>query len=317
MLAGSWGHKAHAAWLEGRDWKAVLAPYEAISNDGGFADDRRGFNNIHAVLTSVFNSLHLDRLPFDLLPPPATEVTFATPLGTVEVSGVAVDVVLIGVMDGLVREKRSGHKMPLEVKFTGRLHATFVAKFANYDIQTTAYIYAAGATQDVALGECFVSAFEMAMVPQSDRQCAKHGVAYAECGPIKHVRHTFVPVHRTPQRLAEFKALALRIAKRDLIPAALQLEKHGVEVALRSPRDGMFTTACDYCEFNKWCLVNERSLTAMKTMLRTAANDDRRIKSGPLPVAESEKWHDKETVGTVKRSPTKPKTRANGHRTSK
>ncbi len=291
MLAGIWGHKAHAAWLQGNDWEEALAPYADISKQGGFADDRRGHTNIRAVLDAVLSRLHRDRLPFDLVDGAATEITFTAPLGEVEVRGTKFDVVLIGVLDGLIREKATGHKMPLEVKFTGRLDSAFISKFVEYDIQTTAYIYAAGLTQDVALGECFVSAFEMASVPTSDRLCNKHGVVYAECGP-EHVKHTFISVRRTPARLNEFKALALRIASRYIAPAALMLEKHGVEVAQSAPRSGMFTMACDTCEFRKWCLVNERAAFAMTTMLRKRTFDDRRIRSGLLTVEESEKLVD-------------------------
>src|SRR5271157_3783774 len=126
MEAGKWGHVAMAAWLNGNDWRQAIEPYKVQSDEMAISEDRRGHANLAAVIGEVVARYPLERLPFELLSPSTTEVSFVAPLG--EVDGIPVD--LIGYIDKLIADKRTGLKMPLEHKFTGKLDDAFVRRFA-------------------------------------------------------------------------------------------------------------------------------------------------------------------------------------------
>jgi hypothetical protein len=223
----------------------------------------------------------VERLPFELLDPKTTEVGFVAPLGTLR-DGTPVD--LIGYIDKLVADKHSGSKLPLEHKFTGKVDAEFIGRFTEYDPQVTAYMLAAETILGQPCTEAWVNAIQMSMVPTSDRKCPKHGVLYAECGSL-HVVQTFIAARRTPAQLAEFKSRALDICERWVLPVARSLQRHGAEVATRTPRDGMFTGACEYCDYRRWCLTSQRSPNLMRTMLgERAGSADTRLRSGLVQV---------------------------------
>lgn len=286
MLAGSWGHKALAAWLNGDDFEEVLKPYEAISRTLGIDDDRRGYNNLLAILRAYTAYRVRDILPFDLLDPKTTEVSFVVPLGDVatkEGERVAVD--LIGYIDKLVRDRRTGRVMPLEHKFVGQLNDALAARFADYDQQTTAYILAAEGVLGEECDTAWVNAIEVAKVPSSERKCPKHGVPYSECGPLAdirdpHLRSSFISVRRDKADKEEFKKLALATVRDFILPVATVLERRGTEAVFSAPREGPFTGACDYCEYRRWCRTNRRSRSAFATMLRASTIDDSRLRSG-------------------------------------
>lgn len=286
LVAGKWAHTALAAWCNGDDWEAALAPYESISNELSIAGDRRGYPNLRSVMASFAMRHNRDALAFDLLDAKTTEISFVVPLGGVRSrSGADVPVDLIGYIDKLVRDKASGRLMLLEHKTTGKLDEAFVKRFVEYDPQTTAYILGVQTTTGETGDEAWVNAIEVKNVPSSSTKCAKHGVPFAECGPLgdirdPHVRQTFIRVQRTPARVAEFKARALDISERIVLPVAEAVAKKGVEVAMRTPRDGMFTGACDMCEYKNWCLRTERSHVALTTMLKKGSYDDSRLRSG-------------------------------------
>ena len=281
MEAGTVGHKATAAWLNGSNWEDAIADYEARSDELGIVEDRRGYNNMRIILREVFHRYTpQSNLPFELLTPQTTEVSFVAPLGILK-DGTPVD--LIGYIDKLVQDKRSGLKLPLEHKFTGKLDEGFVRRFTEYDPQVTAYMLAAETVLGERIGDAWVNAVEVAKVPQSTRKCTKHGVLYEECGPL-HVKQTFIAARRTPAQLAEFRIRAIEICERHILPVALALGKKGVEVATRTPRDGPFTGACDYCEFARWCLTSNRAPNLMNTMLVHSAGDDDRLRSGLIEV---------------------------------
>src|SRR5271157_3258616 len=124
MEAGKWGHVAMAAWLNGNDWRQAIEPYKVQSDEMAISEDRRGHANLAAVIGEVVARYPLERLPFELLSPSTTEVSFVAPLGEIRDAagkGVVVPVDLIGYIDKLVADKRTGLKMPLEHKFTGKL----------------------------------------------------------------------------------------------------------------------------------------------------------------------------------------------------
>jgi hypothetical protein len=275
-LAGTWGHKAMAAWLSDREWQPEFEPYQAISRDLGIHDDRRGYDNMHKIISEVVHRYPIGQLPFELLSPATTEVSFVAPLGLLS-DGTPVH--LIGYIDKLVKDKHSGLKLPLEHKFTGRLDGNFVGRFTEYDPQLTAYMWAAETVLGEPIGDAWVNAIEMKMVPTSESKCKKHGVLYEECGPL-HVTQTFIQAHRSPQQINEFKRLALAECETYILPVAKALKKKGVNVATQTPREGIITGACEYCEYRRWCLTANRGPSIMATMLKERAMTDDRLHTG-------------------------------------
>lgn len=281
MVCGKWGHVALATWLSTGDVHQALAaisPYAEISKSLGIAEDRRGYQNLGKILAEVMGRYQpLSRLPFT---PQATEVSFVALLGEVKVRNTTFPVDLIGYIDAIVIDKATGKRTLLEHKFTGKLDGEFARRFSEYDPQTTAYMLATECVTGERIDTAWVNAIETAKVPDSDRKCNAHGVLYNECG-VLHVKQTFVAVRRTPQQLEEFRAQALDIAKRIIVPAALVYEKKGVQAALTAPRDGIFTNACHFCDYSRWCLTGQRGPTLMASMLTTRERDDARdLKSG-------------------------------------
>jgi hypothetical protein len=285
MLAGTWGHRALAAYWDD-NWEEALAPYEVQSQQLGVTDDRRGYDNLRTILESWVATHPVERLQFDPLDRKTTEVSFVVPLGTIRSKGGdAIPVDLIGYIDKLGRDKKSGRILPIEHKFPGKIDDTLIAKFAERDIQTTAYIVAASHVLGEPCEEAWVNAIEVAKVPASDRTCPKHGVPYKECGPLMdiqkpHIKTTFIPARRDAEMQAEFIKLALRISERTILPVAEALLKKGPLVARITPRDGLFTGACDYCDFRRWCLTNKRGRMQFDTMLREVTVSPDRLRSG-------------------------------------
>lgn len=292
MLAGTWGHKALAAYWDD-DWEEALRPYEELSNQLGITDDRRGYANLRTLLSAWTSTHPLGSLPFDTLDRKTTEVSFVVNLGEIKEakSGKIVPVDMIGYQDKLVRDKRTGRLLPLEHKFPGKINDSLISKFAEWDIQVTAYIVAAAQILGEEVDEAWVNAIEVSKVPSSDRKCPKHGVPYKECGPLMdirepHVRTTFIPARRNKSRQQEFVRSALDICERYVLPVARAVAKRGAEVATRTPRDGQFTGACDYCEFRRWCLTNNRGRTQFDQMLRDATINPDRLRSGLVEVKD-------------------------------
>ena len=198
---------------------------------------------------------------------------------------VTIPVDLIGYIDKLVQDKRTGLKMPLDHKFTGKLDAPFIGKFTEYDPQMTAYMLASEIVLGERVGDAWVNAVETSMVPSSDRKCPKHGVQYEECGN-EHVKQTFIACRRTPAQLEEFRARALDISRRFVLPVAKVVAKKGAKAMLTAPRDGPYTGACDYCEYRRWCLTANRAPASMATMLAASVyeTDETRLRSGFVEV---------------------------------
>jgi hypothetical protein len=278
MDAGSAGHAALAAWLRGENWMDAIEYYREYTAEHNMVDDRRGYDNMVNVLDTVIHRHPLPQLPFVVDDPAYIEVPFACPLGSVEVGGEKVDVNLIGVMDGAPKDRRSGKRWVLEHKFTGQLNEAFIWRFVNFDPQTTAYIWAVQKTLDESVQDCWVNAVSMTMMPTSERKCAAHGVQYLECGPM-HVKQTFISVRRTPEQLQEFQVNALRVAK-EAVQAAQFAERAGALAATKSPRIGPFTSACEYCDFKRWCLTSNRQPAMMETLLYKPEVDSERLRSG-------------------------------------
>jgi len=285
MLAGTWGHKALAVWPN-KGWEEVLKPYETLSAELGIVDDRRGYANLRTLIQAFAVKNPVGRLPFTFLEPDRSEVSFVAPLGEVEEKdGNIVPIDLIGYIDKLVRDKHTGRIIPLEHKFPGKLDEALASKFADYDIQTTGYIFAAKTVLGEPCYEAYVNAIEVKDVPSSSRMCPKHGVPYSECGSLgdirdAHCRSSLIPVRRDDSDLAEFVALALSICKTEILPVARALQKRGPEVALKTPRNGAFTAACEYCDYRRWCRVTKRSRTGFDKMLRDSIINDTRLRSG-------------------------------------
>lgn len=249
LVCGIAAHKALAAYMRGDDWHDAIAYFEQVTAENNMIDDRRGYPNLVAVMSEIFDRFDSQPMPFVVTDPAQIETSFAYPLGTVNVLDETIDVDLIGVLDGCVTDLRTRHPFGLEWKTTGKLDTNYTRSFA-WNLQTTAYTWAIQKVTGMEIANFWLGAIEIRNIPRSDRKCPDHGSPYAECGPL-HIKNTFLAIRRTPEQLATFERNALK-ASEAVIKAALWAERYGDEGLLEMPCYGDFTGTCDMCEFCPW-----------------------------------------------------------------
>ena len=286
LRAGVAVHEALAAWMKGGDWQAALLPYKEWCDENDILPtERRSYENILQVLGEVIARHPRSALPFEVTAPDYVEIDFVAPLGEAS-DGTPID--LIGVIDALARDRRTGQFVVIDHKTTGRLDESYIGTF-NYDTQLTAYLLGVQEVTGETVLEGWINAIQLAKVPDSDRKCATHGTPYRECGPL-HVKQTFVRVQRSREQLEEFRKLALRRAEKYVLPVARKVQKKPERAILTAPRDGMFGRTCDFCEFKTWCITGNRQQALMSTLLRPQeVIDEKRLRTSLfLPESENE-----------------------------
>lgn len=223
-------------------------------------EDRRWWENVARIAEEYTERYWpIDELQFTV-DPERIEVEFVMPLGTLK-DGTPLD--MIGVLDGIVRDKLTNSLYILEHKTTGQLTGPYREGFS-YDPQNTEYLWAAGNTLGEPVHGSYVDIIEIAPVPSSDRKCSKHGVKYAECGP-DHIKMEFLRVDRTPAMVERWKRNAMLGGER-LLKLARRAKDYGDEAATATATYGEVTGACKFCEFKAWCLTNNRSLSMIDSL---------------------------------------------------
>lgn len=170
--------------------------------------------------------------------------------------------VMWGRLDAIVQSQHDGAIYVLDHKTTGRLTPYWTEKFRN-DSQMSGYVWAAQKTLGMTVVGVYINAIEYSKLPDSPRKCAKHGVQYAECGPL-HMKSELLIYTRSPDQLEEWRQGALKLARkyRELIRTVPDLPALLTETRL----EGTFTGACGFCAFSKFCQAN-RPLHYASSML--------------------------------------------------
>lgn len=153
---------------------------------------------------------------------------------------------------------------------TGKLDGRFIRSF-EMDSQFSTYLW--GARADAARAGLpaehiiggLVNAIQLIPLPASDRKCAKHGVAYAECRDLHLVAERIGIIERTHAFLDESwlpTARALAAHHRALLDSFADVSQIAAV-----PMEGQFNGACATCDFAAFCKAN-RPVELVDSMLR-------------------------------------------------
>ena len=258
LESGHAGHEALETWFKGGTMGQALTTfadeYKTWADENVPPDDRLSFDNVRKILSHWFDTNPVSGMPFKVNPD-LIEIGFQFPLTE--------DIVMVGRMDGLVEDFRTGALNVLEHKFTGNLTNDWVEQW-RMDSQLSTYI--AGAQENTGknvLG-AYLNAIELKKVSDSNRKCKDHGVPYEECGTQHSKSFLFGPIQRTPEELKEWRKTATGLAKkfwdlRKRFPAVADIH--------RVRTQGKFNGSCRWCGFKDFCQVG-RPVDLAGQMLR-------------------------------------------------
>jgi hypothetical protein len=140
---------------------------------------------------------------------------------------------------------------PVDHKTTGKIDGRFIQQFT-LDSQMTGYLYDASHIAGKPITTCFINAIELSLIPTSTRKCPTHGVPYAECGPVEHLKFQVIgPIERTPTQIKQWRDTAVFLARR-----FHQLCGESLRSLSMVRQEGTFNSGCAYCEFREWCLAD-------------------------------------------------------------
>lgn len=259
LQAGRACHLAMESWLKNGDTNAAMAALEGAYRAWAEArvehTSRLAYANVASVMQAWFAAHDIRKLPF-VVDPAMVEVGFEVPLDD---DG---EFVLVGRMDAVVRSRDTGGWYVHDTKTTSRITSDWVRTF-DMDSQMSGYIWALQQTTGQRVIGAFVNVIELSRLPNSDRRCKQHGVAYTECGPL-HARWDLFITQRTQAQLQQWRQTAIWLAQRyrDLLGAASDI--HG---AAKLPMEGAFGYVCRYCEFFEWCRSGRRPEVAKAVLV--------------------------------------------------
>lgn len=233
------GHEALAAYYMSGDVDTALkiyaSQYKAWS-DAHIEDprDRLSYYNTNRVLQQWLVTHPVHELPYEV-DPKYIEVGMRARLDKVTD--------YVGRLDMLVRDKATGKLTVLDHKFTGRIDDLWVNAW-KLDSQLTGYMWGAEQIVGEPVHRGYINAIEVSKLPDSQKKCSKHKMAYAECGST-HMKSQLISVTRTPYEVEMWRHTALLLAARF---------EAGNDLALDAlPAEGFFHGACRLCEFKVWC----------------------------------------------------------------
>lgn len=249
LESGAAGHEALAVYFRTGDRKKALAalkPYKAwcVKNEseGVVIEPRLSYRNLRRVVQAWIDAHPIDGLPFTLpLGKKGVEVGFQADIGD--------SVILTGRMDLIVQD-RDGIVAPLDNKFTGRISSPWVKKF-RLTAQLSNYCIALEHHIGSAVLRAYVNAIELPVLPDSNRTCSKHKLAYRECGLLHATSRIFI-VTRTPRMLERARLDALTLAKR-FRALREHASVHGDNGVRSLPMEGAHFDSCYWCEFQEFC----------------------------------------------------------------
>lgn len=248
LKAGTAFHLAMASHFQGgRVGDALQAftdEYQAFADEHVPADDRLAYANLVRVIEYWLESHPLHAMPFQV-DPAMVEIGFAVPLIEDEQGTIAI----CGRLDLLPTYQ--GAVYVGEHKSTGRIDKTWLDSF-HLDSQISTYMWGAEQHTSLPMAGAFLNAVEFSRIPSSDRKCATHKVAYAECGQL-HANSQLIVLTRTPEQIRQWRLSAIHLAKKF---RELKQKYTSIEQITRVRQQGQFNNSCRWCELAPYCRLD-------------------------------------------------------------
>jgi len=163
-------------------------------------------------------------------------------------------VIVEGRLDLLTTHRQTRAAYVLDHKSTGQVTSYWLQQFT-MSSQLSGYVWGAAQQTGRPFAGALVNAIQLSKLPDAtERKCREHGLPYAECRE-HHVKADLFLTQRSPQQIEDWKADALRLAKRyaRLVEKA---DAEGLDCLPTLAQQGTFTGACRFCEFIGFCKSN-------------------------------------------------------------
>ena len=274
-------HEMMADYLQGKSIEYCLRKYELLyrgqSEDASLDDPehplyRLSFTNTAKILNAWFEEHPLFGFSFSVNPK-LTEVGFSVPLSDECVCGHAEPdhndlgcryrgrcscseyhpaFVIWGRADAVVQNNADKSLYVLDHKTTKQVSPFWVEKFRG-DSQMSGYVWAIQKTLGQTITGVYINAIEFSKLPSDPvRKCKKHGVVFAECGPL-HMKSQVLIFTRTPEQLESWRQTAIALARRYRNLYAMKNEERGLKELSEVLQQGTFTGDCSFCDFKHFC----------------------------------------------------------------
>lgn len=202
-------------------------------------EDRFTLANCERILTRYVDVRPAEKFPFEA-------VEFEKTVGVELAEGIT----FYAKRDLLVKDRVSRIFASCDHKTT-RVISDWWSKKFRMTSQMSGYVWATQQLTGSPCGECYVNAIEVQKIPDSSRKCAKHKVAYAECG-IEHINFELLVYGRKQEQIERWKQDAEVIARQF---GVLKQAFPAIEYLPFARRNGAFSDGCTFCEFSGWCAV--------------------------------------------------------------
>lgn len=247
LAAGTAVHAALALHLAGATKDAAMNAFTLLYYERGIQEldyDRMYYENVRRILD---NWLDLHPLADWLFSPIISGIEQPLSWPLYEENGI--QVIFVGLLDALVRDKRTNQLDILDHKTTGLVSPEWKADF-HLKSQIDGYLWLAQNTwPDENVSRVYINALELSKIPNSNRKCREHGTPYSECG-ILHPKHELFWVKRTPEQLNAWQITSAGLA-RDYIHLT---ERFGdLYWADTLSQQGKFNGSCRFCNFKLFC----------------------------------------------------------------
>lgn len=221
---------------------------------------RYSYNNVRDILKTWMRRHPLEDEPYRVFPD-LVEIGFSFPL----TDGIH----FYGRYDAIVEEKASGQLFVLDHKTTGQLSSDWAHSF-RLATQISGYTWAAQQLLGKRVSGAIINGIQISKlpdpVPNKDgtiRKCREHGIGIDECR-LTHAKESLAIVQRTPEQIDHWMAQAIILAKRF---RKLLRDHPTLESLAQARTQGMFASACRFCDFRSFCEVG-RPFDRVQQMLK-------------------------------------------------
>lgn len=241
LRGGGIGHKVIETLWKTDDPElamAELAPYAQWCEENVPYDHPWHHDNLSRILTKYVSAHGRDAFDFEIDP------------ALVEISGkvaLSENIRFVFRPDAIVRQGDEYYL--LDTKFTGNITPYWVSKY-KLDSQFSGYIWAARQQLELPVVGAYINAVEVKKVPDSQKRCSEHGVAYEECG-LEHVKMQVIgPYMRTESELKQWHRDAVHLSEK---ARELMLRFRDLKDIRKTRTQGKFFNGCAFCDFSDWC----------------------------------------------------------------